>query len=140
MSETGQRDPDAPPAEAGDPATGGGSPAVRVVMDGLPARRPLTQRALRWALFLAIAAANLVAVALVAAYFWFSRGLPEIPTLAEYRPPIISEVISSDGQIAGEFFEERRKVVRRWSPAPTRRCRCSVAAWRSEASGRTRSG
>src|SRR6266545_5091543 len=111
MSETGQRDPDAPPAEAGDRATGGASPAVRVVVDGLPARRPLTQLALRWALFLAIAAANLVAVALVAAYFWFSRGLPEIPTLAEYRPPIISEVISSDGQIAGEFFEERRKVV-----------------------------
>jgi len=111
MSETGQKDPQLSPAEPGEPASGAPAPAVRVVVDGLPPRRPLGRRALRWALFLAIAAVNVVAAALVAGYFWFSRGLPEIPTLGEYRPPIISEVISSDGQIAGEFFDERRKVV-----------------------------
>ncbi len=114
MSETGQRDPQPPPpagAGAEPRREGAGAPPVRVVVDGLPPKRPLSRRALRWALFLAIAAVNVLAAALVVAFFWYSRGLPEIPTLAEYRPPIISEVISSDGQIAGEFFEERRKVL-----------------------------
>ncbi len=101
-----------PPTEPGaEPRAGTGAPPVRVVMDGLPPKRPLSRRALRWALFAAIAAVNVAAVAAVVAYFLFSRGLPQIPTLDEYRPPIITEVISSDGQIAGEFFDERRKLV-----------------------------
>jgi penicillin-binding protein 1A len=54
---------------------------------------------------------NLAVAGLAAGYLWFSRGLPEIPTLDQYRPPIITEAISADGQISGEFFEERRKVV-----------------------------
>ncbi|MBI5068983.1 MAG: PBP1A family penicillin-binding protein [Deltaproteobacteria bacterium] len=41
----------------------------------------------------------------------FGRNLPSLPTIAEYRPPAITEVVSADGQIAGEFFAERRKVV-----------------------------
>ena len=102
MSET--RDTDPQDAAAGPPP-------VRVVVDGLPPRGPLLRQALRWALFLAIAAVNAAIVAAVGGYLYFSRGLPEIPTLAQYRPPIITEVVSSDGQIAGEFFEERRKVV-----------------------------
>jgi len=81
-----------------------------VVLDGLP-RRSLGRRALRWALFLAIACLNAAAVALVAGYFHYSHGLPDIPALERYRPPIITEMISGDGQIAGEFFNERRKVV-----------------------------
>jgi penicillin-binding protein 1A len=111
MSETGQRGPPpstpAPDGQAGGQAT----PPVRVVVDGLPPERPLGRRALRWLLFLALAVANLALAAALAGYLWFSRGLPDIPTLDEYRPPIITEVISSDGQIAGEFFDERRKVV-----------------------------
>src|SRR5689334_9491314 len=84
---------------------------VRLVVDGVPARRPISRRLLRWALFLGIGAANALVVLVVAGYLYYSRGLPEIPTVAEYRPPIITEMISSDGQIAGEFFDERRKVV-----------------------------
>jgi penicillin-binding protein 1A len=82
-----------------------------VVLDGLPPERPLVRRLLRWGIFLAIAAVNAGVLAAVAGYLYFSRGLPEIPTLDQYRPPIITEMISADGQIAGEFFEERRKVV-----------------------------
>src|SRR5574337_138847 len=111
MSDTGQsHPPPTPPGEA-ERERPDEAPAVRVVMDGLPPKKPLLRRALRWALFLAIAVVNLAAAGVVGGYFWFSRGLPEIPTLDQYRPPIITEVISSDGQIAGEFFEERRKVV-----------------------------
>src|SRR5512143_895988 len=84
---------------------------TRVVLDGVPPPSPLRRRLLRWALFLAIAGANAVVVAVAAAYLYFSRGLPEIPSVERYRPPIVTEMISADGQIAGEFFDERRKVV-----------------------------
>ncbi|BDG03579.1 penicillin-binding protein 1A [Anaeromyxobacter oryzae] len=83
----------------------------RVVLHGLPPRRPLWRRALRWALFLGIALVNAAVVAGIVGWWHFSKGLPEIPTLDKYRPPIITEMISADGQIAGEFFAERRKVV-----------------------------
>src|SRR5512138_3919519 len=83
----------------------------RVVLEGLPPARPLARRLVRWAIFLAIVVANAGIAALVGAYVYFSRGLPEIPTVDEYRPPIVTEMISADGQIAGEFFDERRKVV-----------------------------
>jgi penicillin-binding protein 1A len=113
MSESGEREPGA--TGGTDPAAEAPSqdapPAVRVVVDGLPPKRSLLRRAARWLAFLGIALANLVVAAGVAAYFHFSRGLPDIPTVDQYRPPIITEVVSGDGQIAGEFFEERRKVV-----------------------------
>jgi penicillin-binding protein 1A len=96
----------------GQPEGGAGEDVPpRVVLDGLPPPRPLGRRLLRWALFLAIVLVNAGIAAVVGAYLYFSRNLPEIPTLAEYRPPIVTEMVSADGQIAGEFFEERRKVV-----------------------------
>ena len=91
-----------PPAE-GEP---------HVMMKASEGRRlPLLAR-LALALVVLLLAVGLVG-ATAAAITWrhFSRGLPEIPTLAQYRPPIVSELVSADGQIVGEFFEERRKVV-----------------------------
>ena len=41
----------------------------------------------------------------------YSDGLPDIPKVEEYRPPILSEVYTADGVLAGEFYNERRKVV-----------------------------
>jgi penicillin-binding protein 1A len=103
------RDPNEMDAPAEPPGT---EPTrVRLVVDGVPPRRPFARLLLRWALFLGIAAANAIVVLVVVAYLFFSRGLPEIPDVAHYRPPIITEMISADGQIAGEFFDERRKVV-----------------------------
>jgi len=69
------------------------------------------RRLVRWLL---VGAAGAFALGLVAAaglWTWFSRGLPEIPSIDQYRPPIITEAISADGQVAGEFFVERRKVI-----------------------------
>jgi len=91
------------------PSPEGGAP--RVVLTGLPPVRPPWQRALRWALFAAIVLVNVGVAAVAALWLHFGSGLPEIPSVEGYRPPIITELVSSDGQIAGEFFEERRKVV-----------------------------
>ncbi len=41
----------------------------------------------------------------------YSDGLPDIPKVDEYRPPILTEVYTVDGVLAGEFYNERRKVV-----------------------------
>jgi penicillin-binding protein 1A len=41
----------------------------------------------------------------------YSDGLPEIPKVDAYRPPILTEVYTVDGVLAGEFYNERRKVV-----------------------------
>jgi penicillin-binding protein 1A len=97
------RDPSAASADA--------EPTPRVVLGGLPPKRPLLRRAAKWLLFAAIAAGNVALVAGVVGYVHFSKGLPELPSLEDYRPPIITELVSADGQIAGEFFVERRTVV-----------------------------
>ncbi|WP_242392625.1 penicillin-binding protein 1A [Anaeromyxobacter oryzisoli] len=92
------------------PQRSGADVPSRVVLDGLPART-LWRRALRWGLFLGIALVNAGLVAGAIGWWTLSKGLPDIPTLDRYRPPIVTEMISADGQIAGEFFAERRKVV-----------------------------
>ena len=47
----------------------------------------------------------------MAGYFWLSGDLPAVESLADYRPPVVSELVSADGQVVGELFEERRRVV-----------------------------
>lgn len=44
-------------------------------------------------------------------YFYFARDLPNIKTLADYKPPVVSEVYATDGTKVGEFWTERRLVV-----------------------------
>ncbi len=44
----------------------------------------------------------------VTIYIYFARGLPEIRTLEDYRPPVISEVFANDGTKIGEFWTECR--------------------------------
>jgi penicillin-binding protein 1A len=41
----------------------------------------------------------------------YADGLPSFPKPEEYRPPIVSEVFTQDAVLAGEFYNERRKVV-----------------------------
>src|SRR3990170_4437266 len=44
-------------------------------------------------------------------YLYFANTLPELNSLHEYNPNIITKVYSSDSQIIGEFYIERRIVV-----------------------------
>lgn len=47
------------------------------------------------------------------AYFWYiwSSNMPFIGSVKEYRPPIITEVFSAEGEIIGRFSIEKRVVV-----------------------------
>lgn len=60
-------------------------------------------------------------------YFYFTRDLPKISSLNDYRPPIITAVYSDDGRKVGEFFRERRIVVP-MSKMPEMLIRAFVAA------------
>ncbi len=100
-----------PTVPGAPPPTPEPAPAPRLVLTGLPPPRPRWQAALRWSLFAAIVLFNAGVLASAALWVHFARGLPDLPSIEGYRPPIITEAISADGQIAGEFFEERRKVV-----------------------------
>ena len=59
-------------------------------------------------------AVTLVVVALlgISGYIFFLLAkLPRVDRLADYRPPIVSQVYGDDGSLVGEFYLERRIVV-----------------------------
>lgn len=53
-----------------------------------------------------------IAVLAFAGYFFYLMAtLPKVDRLADYRPPIVSQVFGDDGSLVGEFYLERRTVV-----------------------------
>ena len=49
----------------------------------------------------------------VGAAFWYlwSSNLPYIGSLADYRPPVVSEIYSEDGEVIGRLWDEKRILV-----------------------------
>src|ERR1700682_2935269 len=81
---------------------------ARLVADRGPGKKKL------WVLIaipLAILGA-LAGIAPLAVYIWLARGLPSIDWARRYRPPLVTTVWSGDEQLIGEFYNERRVVVR----------------------------
>ncbi|MEI6125471.1 MAG: PBP1A family penicillin-binding protein, partial [Pseudomonadota bacterium] len=60
----------------------------------------------------------LPAFGVVAFYVYFSYDLPKIASLKDYRPPIVTEVYSTQGEILGEFFTEKRYLIKLSSISP----------------------
>jgi penicillin-binding protein 1A len=50
-------------------------------------------------------------VGLCGYYLYLLTSLPKVDRLADYKPPIVSQVFSDDGTLVGEFYLERRTVV-----------------------------
>ena len=68
---------------------------------------------LKWAFVCGLVMGAIGAIA-VAAMFWIYGSDPNLPTinsLSDYRPLQVSRVLSSDGQVVGEVFKERRTFV-----------------------------
>src|SRR5690242_15677997 len=71
----------------------------------------------RWKGFWGSALLFIVTVAIVmvlgvAGYmFYLLARLPRVDRLADYKPPIVSQVFGDDGSLVGEFYLERRIVV-----------------------------
>lgn len=64
-------------------------------------------------LVLSIVAAVIIfsTISFLAIYFYFARDLPDIMSIEDYRPPVISEVFANDGSKIGEFWLECRIYV-----------------------------
>ncbi len=64
-------------------------------------------------LFAFLTLTGLTAAVFVYGFFYWAYAdtLPDIPRVTEYRPPILTEVVTQDALLAGEFYNERRKVV-----------------------------
>ncbi len=79
---------------------------------GSMARLPWPVRLLLWSMGLALAGLAslviLIGVALAVAY----PNLPDISDLSDYRPKLPLRVFTAEGQLIGEFGEERRHLTR----------------------------
>src|ERR1700681_3630051 len=62
-------------------------------------------------LIIAASAAGVAFLALAAYISFLMVTLPKVDRLADYKPPIVSQVIGDDGSLVGEFYLERRTVV-----------------------------
>jgi penicillin-binding protein 1A len=63
---------------------------------------------------LALCAVTVLVVALlgITGYvFYLMARLPKVDRLADYKPPVVSQVFGDDGSLVGEFYLERRIVV-----------------------------
>jgi len=69
------------------------------------------RRVLRYIVVLGLLGLLAAAIGVGVLYRMFTADLPNIVTLKDYRPRIVSEVLSEDGNVIGEFFIEKRELV-----------------------------
>ncbi len=86
-------------------------PRRPVVLEGVRPRGSPFGALLRLSLVGGLTAAILGGAAGFALYVRYSTDVPSIPTAADYRPPLLSELRASDGRLLAEFFDERRKML-----------------------------
>ncbi|MFY0529052.1 penicillin-binding protein 1A [Archangium gephyra] len=83
----------------------------KLVLDGVPPKRPLWVRLLKFAAWATLTGATAAVIVVAGIYYHYSQGLPDIPKVDQYWPPIVTEVYTDDAVLAGEFYHHRRKVV-----------------------------
>ena len=83
----------------------------KLVLDGVPPKRPLWVRLLKFVAWASLTGATAAVIAVAGVYYHYSQGLPDIPKVDQYWPPIVTEVYTDDAVLAGEFYHHRRKVV-----------------------------
>ncbi|MFH1830035.1 MAG: PBP1A family penicillin-binding protein [Pseudomonadota bacterium] len=65
-------------------------------------------RLIKWLLGIIVGIIIFATIAFLSIYFYFARDLPDIQTLEDYQPPLISEVFADDGTKIAEFWTECR--------------------------------
>jgi len=68
-------------------------------------------RYLRYFLAFGIICLILVAVGLGVLYHTLTKDLPNIETLKDYNPNVVTQVFDEDMELVGEFFIEKREIV-----------------------------
>lgn len=69
------------------------------------------RRPFKWLIIFLLIVGVLLCAGGAALWYLWSSNLPYIGILEDYNPPTISVIYSSDGQIIGRFWEEKRIVV-----------------------------
>ena len=69
-------------------------------------------RFLKWAFLFGILLLIAAVTAIVVAYSYFSKDLPQIKSLRDYKPPLITTVFSSDNRKIAEFYRQRRIILK----------------------------
>jgi penicillin-binding protein 1A len=85
-------------------------------MSNLPRTRPHRaagfRRTLRNLLLVLVTALVVSVAAGLALVYWdISTSLPPVDKLAQYRPPVATQVLADDGTVVGEFYFEKRYLV-----------------------------
>jgi penicillin-binding protein 1A len=84
---------------------------MKLELAHVPPPRTLGAGVVMAAGWLALTGCTALFVGLLTLYYQYSEGLPEIPKVEAYAPPVVTEVFTDDRVLAGEFYTERRKVV-----------------------------
>ena len=96
------------------------APAKRKTAKRKPAKRKAAKRKSRkrkpsggGSILLKLVGAGLIAGALLVlgAYAYFSRDLPSVSSLRDYKPPQTTRVYDRNKKVIGEIFTERRTVI-----------------------------
>lgn len=61
--------------------------------------------------FLLLVGAIAGAATAIGVYFYFARDLPRITSLRDYRPATITEIYADDGELIGQYYLEKRKII-----------------------------
>lgn len=74
-------------------------------------RGPWWRVALRVAAVLMIVSVVTGGVVGLAAYVHFAREVPDLGSIEDYRPPVVSRIFGRTGRAVGELYRERREVL-----------------------------
>ena len=77
------------------------------------APRPLWQTLVRWALILSLVGGVAGLSGVAGLFYYYSRDLPQILKREDFKPPQISRVYASGGELVGELYRTggKRTVV-----------------------------
>ena len=78
----------------------------------LQAGAPAWRRWLRRALVASTMLGVVAFAAVLAAYVWVSREIPPFESIRDYKPFVSTKVVTQDGTAVGQFFREKRTLVK----------------------------
>jgi len=76
-----------------------------------PQKKSWLSRLFFWGAILTLMGIACAAFTLLVLYAHYNADLPQISSLKDYRPPIVTTIYSDDGRVIAELFKERRIVT-----------------------------
>lgn len=90
-------------------------------------KKSKTKKIFKFFLLFFISSMIIITGGLSTAYFYYSKDLPKISSLKDYKPSIITKVYTDDERKIGEFYKERR-IVKPLNEIPDQLINAFIAA------------